>query len=332
MLAIKSVVLFLLILIISNSAIASYWGDNRTDNYSNGQFLNFSEDALLNEYFQASIHNAYNKNDKIYDILRNYGTNIEIDIFDSWTVGVPGVYLSGDWYVRHNPVYPGEDVRCITDGDHDYLSECLNEIMRFHNDYPNHDLITIWLDKKQSWQPSYQCSWGINNPCRRPGDLDSLLVSKIGNSVLFSPADMLAASSASNLRDAASQGDWPNMSELRGKIMVVITDASDSNNSNLSEYLSNRGNNAKSFVAPKMTSGSVDSPVGMGNNNKVVFYNLSSDKRYHGTEIYSKGRISRTWGVNLGDSSSSEYRGRMIQNGAGDDYTNPNRYTGPLLD
>ena len=314
---------------------AAYWGDNRTDNYSNGVFVSASQDAPLNKYFQASIHNAYLKNHNLYDILRLYSTNIELDIFDvrdanAWP---SKTYRSGDWYVRHDPNDPGENVRCLNDGDHDYLTECLDEIMRFHNNFPTHELITIWLDKKQGWQPTSECNNGTNSPCRRPNDLDTLLLNKVGDSILFSPADLLSHSGASQLRTAAAGGGWPTMLELRGKIMVVITDAKDGNNSNLNGYLSERGDNARAFVAPKMSSGSVDYPVGMGGHyERVVFYNLAGDKRHFGPEIYSKGRISRTWGANLADSSSYDYRAFLIQNGAGDNYTHSNRYSGPLQD
>ncbi len=313
-----------------NVSHADYWGDNRTDNYQDGHFTDDNDNIPLNRYFQTSIHNAYAKGHTIYNILRHYSTNIELDFFDAQNAFPWTQYRSGDWYVRHTLFNPAEDVMCINDGDHDFLSECFEEILRFHNNFPQHDLITLWMDKKQQWQPQSQCQNGTNSPCRRPNDFDALLENMFGSDILFKPRDLLNLSGTNNLRSAVTKKGWPNINRLRGKIMVVITDY-DLDNRNLRDYINERGDNARAFIAPKIDRGSIDTPAGLSEHkNSVVFYNLSSSKRHLGPEIFSKNYISRTWGVNLNERSSYDYRAFLIQNGAGDAYTSGARYTGAL--
>jgi Phosphoinositide phospholipase C, Ca2+-dependent len=311
---------------------AGQWTDNSTIRYKNGRWVDVN--VPLNYQFQASVHNAYLKQHTLYEILRDYSTNIELDIFDVSTKKSPnaGTYLPGDWYVRHDSRDPNEDVNCIADGDQDRLSQCLAQIKRFHDDYPSHDLITIWLDKKQAWQGVSECDLKALERCRLSQNLDRLLSKVFGADALFTPLDFLAYQpSANTLRSAANNG-WPAVSTLRGKIMVVITDARFEDNRNLNDYLNARGGQGLAFVAPKMKMGTVEKPVGLsGNEHSVVFYNLSGDRRELGPEIFAKNRISRTWGVDFTQSGGNVYRDLLIQNGAGDAYSSQYRYTGALI-
>ncbi len=321
----------LLLLSLPTPALSAYWETNQSHQYQNGTLFTDRQQPL-NRYFQSSVHNAYLTSHSLFDILKGHSTNIELDIFDVRDANAwfNKTYLSGDWYVRHDSNDPSENVMCLPDGDHDYLSECLDEIMRFHHYYPNHELITLWLDKKQSWQPEHECQTGVNSPCRRPQDLDALLTQKLGHH-LFSPRHMTEPHQTS-LREVAQQGHWPTLAELQGKIMVIMTDAKYANNTNLKGYLDEQRNNAVAFVAPKMTFGTLDEPSQLhAHKDDIVFYNLDSRHRFLGPEIFQLGRISRTWGTNLSDSSSHDYRGYLIQNGAGDDYTQSERYNGALL-
>ncbi|WP_299497356.1 hypothetical protein [uncultured Shewanella sp.] len=126
--------LSLFLLINPTLVWSAYWETNQTYQYQNGALLTERQQPL-NRYFQSSVHNAYLKSHSLFDILKNYSTNIELDIFDVRDANAwfNKTYLSGDWYVRHNANDPNENVMCLPDGDHDYLSECLDEIKRFHH-------------------------------------------------------------------------------------------------------------------------------------------------------------------------------------------------------
>ncbi len=350
---VSSVLLVLLVLGASQSSWADYWGLNKAPYFNDGAYTLgsrstrvFPTNVPMNQFFQSSIHNAYEKHGVLlYDVLKNVSTNIEIDFYDAkntrWYESDQGrTYMSGDWYVRHGTT-ASEDVMCIDDGDHDFLSECLDVIAKFHKEHqgrssgrPLHNLITIWMDKKQNWQPEDQCDTGkpVNNPCRRPVEFDQLIDEKLGRENLFTPADFLAYTGKANLRAAAdSTRGWPIWEDLSGKIMIVLTDHSNAN-ANLNEYVKVRGNSASAFVAVKMDeSDEVDNPKGMsGHQNEVVFYNLSPAKRNHGPEIYSKNRISRTWSVDFNNEANHDYMSYLIQHGAGDDYESKSRYDGVL--
>ena len=276
-----------------------------------------SDPTPLTNWFQWGLHNAYEKKDiHLYNILKNATTDIELDIHSS---GVLGGNYQKDWRNKHESGSSYSNCKLHNSSiEQANLSDCLTTIKKFHNDYPNHHLITLRLELKGDALKGYYQS---------PTSLDSLLESHLG-SFLFEPSDLRG--NFSNLREAAKNG-WPTLGALTGKIMVVLFDPL-TDNSELNQYITEVGNNAKAFVAPRVHSRSstdnVDAPRKFKDSikNHVVIYCLYANDyevHSHGANIMSLGRLSSTYKVDSSNTPAvSEYRDFFIQRGRGDGSTN----------
>ncbi|HEV8581620.1 MAG TPA: Ca2+-dependent phosphoinositide-specific phospholipase C [Thermoanaerobaculia bacterium] len=232
-----------------------------------------SDQSKYQEIFQPTCHNCYEKG-----VARELGAetfkqvldqvkNVEIDIYDHQDLVTGGG--PKHWFVRHGPgrlPLSGNDNNCTGDGNGtNDLSACLTDIREWSAGHPGHDPITLFLDKKQGFsQPSSQ---------RTPADLDQLVQDKLG-SALYEPASLRGT--YSSLREAARQGNWPTMANLKGKVLVVLT----ADNDLLHEYVKARLGQAALFVAAR-TDEKKDIE-GIPDNFKsatapyVVFYNIEN--------------------------------------------------------
>src|SRR5690606_22334681 len=122
---------------------------------------------------------------------------------------------------------------------------CIDEIKRWHNNNPNHDVIILFIDLKSDWNE--------NNNGQTPADLDFRLLSLVSNpDMIYKPRDLLgngSSSNSNNMRLAAQQNNWPSMGDLTGKLMFVLTGDGDK----VSEYIANRSLDAVAFSAAKVT-------------------------------------------------------------------------------
>ncbi|MCJ8269752.1 MAG: Ca2+-dependent phosphoinositide-specific phospholipase C [Psychrosphaera sp.] len=287
----------------------------------NGVLINkigSNDDTPLNRWFQWGLHNSYIKDETtLYDILKNDTTDIELDIHPT---GVIGGDNQNDWAVKHTKSDTYSNCRlhnstAITSN----LSHCLQTIKKFHDDYPNHHLITLRIELKDDALKPFTSDFNHS-----AFGLDQLLERELGD-LLYTPADLKG--NYSSLRTAAAAG-WPTLGELKGKVMVVLFDPLPNDNQELREYLDVVNITAKAFVAPRIfslgTAYSVDAPKNFTDSMKdhIVMYCLWS-KSYavhaHGPDIMSKGRLSMTYGVDAGNTPGvSEYRDFFIQRGRGD--------------
>lgn len=286
---------------------------------SNQQLVNpisTSDTTPLNRWFQWGIHNAYEKkNTSLFDILRDKTTDIEIDIHAKESYLGWRKYTK-DWRVMHET--NDTESNCLlhtgSTSTENYLSQCLNTIKQFHDAYPDHHVITVWLSLKGTAFPSMTDSY------RSPATLDQLLEQHLGD-ILYSPADLKG--NYSSVREAAAN-QWPTLGELKGKVMFVLYQSSDGNNDELHDYVSNRGDNASAFVGPRIFGNSVDQPKDFSSITKkhVVFYCLNKNdhlQHSHGPNIMRLGRISMTYGVDNNDTpATGEYRDFFVQRGRGD--------------
>ena len=266
----------------------------------------YAADTPYDEIAQIACHNCYDKKyaAKFYDVLNTTKT-VEIDFYDAKNSNQDG-RKNGYWYVRHDQdgSSSGNENNCAGNGNGSSgLQACVEDVVRWHQDHPGHDVINIIFDKKQDWGDG-----------RQPVDFDSLISYLIPTDVLYRPNALLA--DAKSLRDAVSKRSWPKMSELNGKIILVLTGGKeDHHNETQSEYVAARGAGMM-FVAPDTDEkGDVTGKPNEFNDTTagyVVWYNIKNDTSKQseiGQLIRSKNYISRLW---KGDNTPCDFASQCL--------------------
>ena len=250
----------------------------------------FSQEVKFNNSYSVACHNCYEKKlaSDFQDVF-TYTKTVELDIWnENFGIGfiadILGKTLRNDWYVKHKPQQRGNQ-NCVGGS----FRACLLQIKAWSDQNPGHDVITIFIDKKQNW-----CNYSGN---KGPYDLDHLLLSVFSKTEIFTPADLLQ--DKANLKEAAYT-NWLSLDSLRGRFVFVITDGTVLNPRNpLNEYLSSQKQGAVCFVSPRIRSEKeILKPGGLSKHNaqNVVFYNL---KEVHGNlaqKINSLECITRVYG------------------------------------
>ena len=235
----------------------------------------FAQDLEYNKNYTIACHNCYEPKDNrnIEDVFP-YTTTIEIDIWDNEIASgraaekLKSKKMDVDWFVKHQPEQQG-NLNCCGGT----FKDCLNRIKDWGNTNPDHNVITIFIDKKENWSDP--------NEKRKPRDLDELLLSIFTKEKIFKPSDLLQKKQ--NLKLAVD--NWPILNSLKGKFIFVITDGSIQfyipfllyTRTPLNEYLEVQKNSAVCFVAPEISEEqSIGQPSGFSKENaqNVVFYNL----------------------------------------------------------
>ncbi len=214
--------------------------------------------------------------------------SIEIDFYDQTNVYWPPRFQSqmpNDWYVRHYPT-GGNDNNCGGN-----LSHCLGSVKKWSDQNPGHDVITVYLDKKQGW------GWPWDR--RSPTDLDTLIDSIFADRI-YTPSDLKG--SYGSLRAAAIFSNWRTLSQLKGKVMFVLTGGGlGRHNQTQHDYLQEVGMNAKMFVAVDLDEqrditgtpeGFTDATAG-----NLVFFNLKQDNFNQSwiNSIRARNYVTRMW-------------------------------------
>jgi hypothetical protein len=207
---------------------------------------------------------------------------------------------NGEWSVRHGGLFNGGsgNINCCSASG--FLTDCLNDIKNWSDSNPEHNVLTVFIDKKQDWGGT-----------RQPSDLDKLISKIIPRDRIFRPVDLKG--NYSSLREAAQNGAWPTFENLKGKIIFVLTGGHVlDHNKTQKEYVQDRGNNALIFVAPDAdeTSDVLGKPDQFNSQTVgwVVFYNI----KFGGDEtiiplIKSMGYISRVWNLEEKKKTRSEF-------------------------
>nr|VFK40035.1 MAG: Phosphoinositide phospholipase C, Ca2+-dependent [Candidatus Kentron sp. TC] len=265
--------------------------------------------AIAEKYdkvYRVASHNSYETKyaRRLVDVVGKT-TSIEIDIYDNTYIAsntntfipflnqqLPLVRKGGKpryWYVRHD-IKGDNDNNCARPSEG--LKGCLQDLASWSGNHRNHEVITLFLDKKQGW------GW---NDSRAPADLDRLITDVIPRNKIFTPADLKG--SHSSLRLAAQKGRWPDMSALRGKFIFVLTGGTLFNhNKTHHEYARDRKGNAILFVAPDIDETSdvrgTPNQFDSGTDDWVVFCNMKRDKASFPltAAIANQGYITRVWG------------------------------------
>ena len=248
------------------------------------------ENLKYNEIYRKACHNCYEKQyaESLGEAL-NFTNNIEIDFWETKN-GANGK-LNGQWYVRHNPITinaSGND-NCCTGGPNNTndLDACLRNVNSWSDAHPNHEVITVFVDKKDQWSDA--------SSNRHPEGFDNL-ISEIFSSKLYTPA--VLKGTYDSPRAAAADEAWPTLANLRGKVIIALTGS----NQYLNKYVDQRAFNGLSFVVPKIgNSSEISNPssYSVANIDHVVFYNMDSgaDATVAASEIRAIGAIGRTWGM-----------------------------------
>nr|VFK62454.1 MAG: Phosphoinositide phospholipase C, Ca2+-dependent [Candidatus Kentron sp. UNK]VFK70507.1 MAG: Phosphoinositide phospholipase C, Ca2+-dependent [Candidatus Kentron sp. UNK] len=259
-----------------------------------------------NQAYRVASHNSYEGKyaRRLTDVV-NVTTAIEIDIYDNTYIHtntnrfIPFVNQQlplarkggkpGYWYVRHD--IKGDNYNNCAQSEKG-LKGCLQDLIKWSKSHRNHEVITVFLDKKQGWG---------GKDGRGPADLDNLITSVIPKSKIFRPADLKG--NYSSLRSAAQQGRWPDLSSLRSKFIFVLTGGMlIDHNKTHHQYVQKREGNAILFVAPDVDEKSdvTGTPNQFDSRTRdwVVFCNMKRDKASPGLTamIANKGYITRVWG------------------------------------
>ncbi len=229
-----------------------------------------------NQVRQKGSHNSYQRSEGYPDQALYWRIrSLEIDIHNSNNMlGWPA--LNSDWYVYHAALDSDSSVNT--------LSDALDVLKAFHQAVPEHEVITVWLDLKDSFQQSTN---------QTPESLDVLLASKLGRSNIWGPPDLIG--DAANLQAAVDTYSWPTLESLRGKFIFACTTGNlNSPDSHLNQYVNNglTANQRLAFVAPEITRSS-----DITAHDYAVIFNLDSSHSSLGQDVLDAGFISRAYGL-----------------------------------
>jgi hypothetical protein len=245
-----------------------------------------SDSLFYNNKYSVACHNCYEKkySSSLEEALL-YTSTIELDIWDSQYFIGKKKCTGTDWFVKHSLFQKGNN-NCGGGS----LRVCLTEIEQWTRKNSDHEVLTIYIDKKEGW--------GSNRSARKPRDLDDLISSIFPANKIYSPKEVLQENES--LRSSVHGCNWPSTKELKGKVIFVITDATILTRKNklLNNYLNKQQNNSLCFVAPRIKKKSeILMPRGMSkeNTSNVIFYNLSYKNAGLSSKISSSNYINRVY-------------------------------------
>ncbi|MCP4130967.1 MAG: hypothetical protein GY754_08300 [bacterium] len=272
---IMEVSLLLLLTLILSSCDAENQGlveNGFISGTNNINYLNSTQDLQYNSVYQKSAHNTYQRKESMLDTLvyhRVRSIEYDLHIGKECTGWDP---VPGNWYIYH---ICGVDAATTVHR----LSDGLNELKAFHNAFPAHEVVTVWMDIKD----------GFRENGFEPADLDSMLVNILGRENIFKPQDVLdTAPGTDTLQEAITTSGWPALNDLKGKFIFVLTDQG------LNEYAT--GDSEKvAFVAPK-----IDESTNLDTTpDYQIFFNMNaSNGTSAAKEVYEKGFVSRAYNMN----------------------------------
>jgi hypothetical protein len=181
-----------------------------------------AQDIPYNQAQFKASHNSYAKKISIWDQIVVHKFNaIEFDLHTKKVLkGAP----EGDWYVYHHLFDRKSQIK--------YLSDGLDILAKYQEEKPDHPILTVFIDMS---------GFNKNHSVEM---FNKLLKEKLPN-VIFSPTHLLKkCSEAKRLTEAVKKCGWPSLSELKGKIIFVLTKG------DLNEYVE-KSENPAAFVASK---------------------------------------------------------------------------------
>lgn len=247
----------------------------------------------FHEVRAKSSHNAYKRDEAVIDQLVYHRVrSLEFDIHTD-KLGWPS--QSADWYVYHDAL--STQTSCHR------LSDCLNELRAFHDAVPAHEVISLVLDVKSDFKAG-----------QVPADLDALIGSTFPNSMVYRPADALAACpAATSLRDAvAGACRWPTLASLRGKLIILLTGGdSCTTTSHVTQYAANATETSQrsAFIAPNIHTLCPWSSYANARDHIAIF-NMAALDAGHALDVHQAGLVGRVWGLNTATSWGVAFNNR----------------------
>ena len=239
------------------------------------------DNTPFDRWQQKSVHNAYDQGETVSQQLEEHRfRSVEFDVHNGKRGRAP---LAGDWYVYHAD-FPGFDgSSCRT------LTECLGQVTSWHRTHPDHEVLTLFVDLKDSFEAGHT-----------PDLLDQKLTRGLDDgAAMLKPRSVLArCPGATTLREAVTGGcGWPTMGELRGKIIVALTGGDVcERGSKLGAYAGSNdvAANRAAFIAPNVRSSCPFSVHGQKAPQAILF-NLDHNNLGQATSIAQAGLVSRAY-------------------------------------
>jgi len=229
-----------------------------------------------NELRQKTVHNAFERDEPILDqLVYHQVRSLELDLH---TESSHHDTVPESWYVYHHKA-PFFDTSSCT-----RLSDCLHALRVFHQTFPQHEPVTVFLDMKSFFGVSHT-----------PDGLDQQLTGEIDPRWILQPADLIrACPAASNVRQAITGAcRWPTIASLQGKFVFALTGASLCKpQSRLSAYANNSATRA-AFLAPEIESSCAWSTY--EKRDDIVFLNMNIDHRDVARDIRDHGLLARVY-------------------------------------
>ncbi|MCA9635800.1 MAG: hypothetical protein KC420_07180, partial [Myxococcales bacterium] len=225
------------------------------------------------EVRQKSAHNAFQRDEALLDQLVYHRIrSLELDIHTDKSFAPK---LPGEWYVYH--------VDILDDASHcRLLSQCLAQIAALAGAFPEHEVVTIWIDLKDGFEDGHA-----------PADLDARLGDAFGDRLLR-PAELLAACpAATTLQEAVTLPEcgWPSLSALHGRAIAVLTGGDlDDPKGALASYVGGDPDARAAFVAPDLADAAA-----IGDHPEAIFHNLEASDADLAADVRAAGLVGRIW-------------------------------------
>lgn len=252
-------------------------GDFNGDGLGDVMLLGGEPAMAYNKLRQKSSHNAYERDEALLDqMVYHRIRSLEFDIHngkDDWPK------VPEDWYVYH------DGWRSKTSCHR--LSDCLGELRAFHLANPDHEVVTVFIDLKDSFEAD-----------RMPDQLDALIQRHLPPEWVFRPSQLRDACPGAQTLKAAVTGDcaWPTHLQLRGRFIFALTGSDLSAGSKLFTYAADdQAAHARlAFVAPdlKRASGVARAQP------HAVFFNINASYAAVANDVHAAGFVGRVWDVN----------------------------------
>ncbi len=231
-------------------------------------------------------HNSYQQSETLFDQLLYHRVHgLELDIHN----GKMSESVRGDFFVYHEDLPTQDGTSCRL------LSDCLRVLGAYHHAFPEHEVVTVFIDRKDDWDAM---------SAHGPADLDGVIAAALDPSVIFTPKDLLAACpSAKTLREAVGAGApgsacaWPSLASLRGKFVFGVTGGDACTPSSpLSLYAGTDPSARVAFIAPEISDACT-----VADHAKIpaaVILNVAASSASNVKDVRAAGLMARVFGVN----------------------------------
>lgn len=267
----------------------------------------YTQDTPFNKKYSVACHNCFEPKYalNIEDVLP-YTKTIEIDIWDSEIASgilgsIWGDRMNRNWFVKHAPQERG-NVNCCGGS----FQSCLIRLNDWSNQNPNHDVMTVFIDKKENWSD--------DDETRKPQDIDQLLLSIFPKQKIFTPS--ILVTNLDTITSIPTAIFWPSLDSLKGKFIFIITNGTEITSRNpLNEYLNSQKSNAVCFVAPEINNEmEIRKPLGIENKNlKFIFvYNLKCSNKFLTEKINTLNYLNRVYGCPESNETINELKNKKV--------------------